>query len=91
MCQLTYNFLIYLCGCNNIGTSNQGGSKNLSMVVWLIVKSTTSHLAFTYITYLDKVWDNLTPLNKDTRKKMAKWFQPMKSLKEMEVPKPFAS
>jgi hypothetical protein len=59
----------------------------MSIVFWLVVKSTTSHLAFTYITPLNKVWDNLTPLNKDTPEKMPKWFQPTKSLKEMEVPK----
>ncbi len=71
--------------------SNQGGSINILIVVWLVVKSTTSHLTFTYIIHLDKAWDNLTPLNKDTLEKMPKWFQPTKSLKKMEVPKLFAS
>jgi hypothetical protein len=74
-----------------LALSNQGSSINLLIVVWLVVKSTTSHLAFTYITHFDKVWDNLTPLSKDTPEKMPKWFQSTKSLKEMEVSKPFAS
>jgi hypothetical protein len=69
-----------------LALSNQGGSIKLSIVFWLVVKSTTSHLAFTYIIHLDKVWDNLTPLNKDTPKN-AQMVQPMKSFKEMEVPK----
>jgi hypothetical protein len=73
-----------------LALSNQGGSINLLIVVWLVVKSTTSHLTFTYITHLDNVWDNLTPLSKDTLEKMPKWFRPTKSLKEMEAPKPSA-
>jgi hypothetical protein len=64
---------------------------NLSIIVWLIIKSTASYLASTYITHLNKVWDNLKPLNKATLEKMPKWFQATKSLKEMEVLEPYAS
>jgi hypothetical protein len=63
----------------------------LSIVVWLAVKSATPYLASTHITHLNKVCDNLKPVNKDTLEKMPKLFQPAKLLKEMEVPEPSAS
>jgi hypothetical protein len=49
-----------------------GYNINLSIIVWIIIISTTSYLASTY---LNKVWDNLKPLNKDTLEKMPKWFK----------------